>query len=332
MKKIAILSLCCWAAQAQSITLFPDRIETSATGTIKVRINNTDQLVISADSVNINSVTGSGNRYITTTPNGRLTTVTTAGTGVNGLNIYQGAITPSNAFGVSGETYINNSTWDVYQKVSTKWTLRGNIKGEALNVIQGDTIPSPLIGLDGETYINSSTWDVSKKVNGTWVIQGNIQGAGNNIPSNASVNVPSLLFTSSTLNNTPQYDFRRGTVYFLSGVQDGLKVGINLPDKAVITGITAAIIDNNASNNLRVTVYRSANNSAISEEIATAKTAGDSGSNTYVTMLNVPVSLTVDNENYQYYLIVDSLDAINQPASWQGVGLEVKNVIINYQY
>ena len=496
MKYISILSF--WllpiVVNSQSMTFFPDRIETSATGTIKVKINNIDQLRITKDSVNFNATVGTGTRYITTTPNGRLTTITTTGTGVNGLNTYQGTTVPANSLGVAGETYINTTNWDFYKKISSAWSIQGNIKGatgltgatgsqgiqgttgaagatgatgsqgiqgatgltgatgsqgiqgamgatgsqgiqgatgatgsqgiqgiagtngatwrnasglpsnslgidgdfyldntspntyykrvsgayvsqgtlrgltgatgsqgiqgatgltgatglqgiqgitgsmgvngiDGLNVYQGNATPLNSLGVNGETYLNTTTWNVSKKILGAWVIVGNIQGTGNSIPSNGYTNIPALMFNSATLTNAPVYNFSKGTVYFLEGIFDNLKTAINLPDKATINSISAAVIDNSFSDNIQLTLYRSANSAIYSEVISTAKTGGASGSDTMISTLTLPVaSLIIDNATYQYYIIAEPLDAINNQGRWRGNGLEIKNIVINYQY
>ncbi|MFG4005326.1 hypothetical protein ACGI8V_24440, partial [Flavobacterium aquidurense] len=108
--------------------------------------------------------------------------------GVDGKSITGGTGAPgATTPGKDGDTYVDNSTGDVYVKQGDTWVTIGNIKGPKGDdgkdgvdgkSITGDTgapgVTTP--GKDGDTYVDNSTGDVYVKQGDTWVTTGNIKG------------------------------------------------------------------------------------------------------------------------------------------------------------
>jgi len=86
-----------------------------------------------------------------------------------------------------GDFYLNSNTGDVYEQISSVWTIVANIKGptgsagtNGTNGLNGTTwysgsgVPSSGTGVNGDFYIRFATGDYYQKQSGSWVIVGNI--------------------------------------------------------------------------------------------------------------------------------------------------------------
>ncbi len=102
------------------------------------------------------------------------------GKSITGGNGPAGPATP----GKDGDTYVDNSTGDVYVKQGDNWTITGNIKGpkgdngkDGLSITGGNGPAGPATpGKDGDTYVDNSTGDVYVKQGDNWTVTGNIKG------------------------------------------------------------------------------------------------------------------------------------------------------------
>ncbi|SHH89421.1 hypothetical protein SAMN05444481_1421, partial [Flavobacterium frigidimaris] len=108
--------------------------------------------------------------------------------GVDGKSITGGTGAPgATTPGKDGDTYVDNSTGDVYVKQGDTWVTTGNIKGpkgddgkdgvDGKSITGGTGAPGATTpGKDGDTYVDNSTGDVYVKQGDTWVTTGNIKG------------------------------------------------------------------------------------------------------------------------------------------------------------
>ncbi|MDA6068412.1 hypothetical protein NJT12_02145, partial [Flavobacterium sp. AC] len=109
--------------------------------------------------------------------------------GIDGKSITGGTGAPgATTPGKDGDTYVDNSTGDVYVKQGDTWVTTGNIKGakgddgkdgvDGKSITGGAGAPGGTTpGKDGDTYVDNSTGDVYVKQGDTWVTTGNIKGA-----------------------------------------------------------------------------------------------------------------------------------------------------------
>ncbi|MDA6072744.1 collagen-like protein, partial [Flavobacterium sp. AC] len=108
--------------------------------------------------------------------------------GIDGKSITGGTGAPgATTPGKDGDTYVDNSTGDVYVKQGDTWVTTGNIKGpkgddgkdgaDGKSITGGTGAPGATTpGKDGDTYVDNSTGDVYVKQGDTWVTTGNIKG------------------------------------------------------------------------------------------------------------------------------------------------------------
>jgi hypothetical protein len=97
---------------------------------------------------------------------------------------------PPNSLGVDGDYYLNDATGNVYQRVSTAYSVVANILGPAGSTgpagpqgpvgsawRAGAGAPANTLGADGDFYLNDTTDDVYQRQSGTYVVVANIGGA-----------------------------------------------------------------------------------------------------------------------------------------------------------
>jgi len=119
--------------------------------------------------------------------------------------IITGVDDPLNESGFNGDVYFNFASFDVFEKESGSWVLKGNIKGpqgdqgltgsqgltgnagtngtngtngsdgtNGNNFLQGSADPTAAIGVDGDSYLNNQSLDIFLKSGGSWSLTGNI--------------------------------------------------------------------------------------------------------------------------------------------------------------
>lgn len=76
---------------------------------------------------------------------------------------YNGNGIPSNNLGINGDTYKDDLTGDIYEKVDGKWVLKSTPKA-----LSGEGAPSDELGNDGDTYEDTLSGATYKKVSGHW--------------------------------------------------------------------------------------------------------------------------------------------------------------------
>lgn len=88
--------------------------------------------------------------------------------------------------GIDGDFYLDTSTYNLYQKKDSLWSLIGNIKGEqgsqgeagqdGAAILSGALNPLENEGKDGDIYLNTMTSDIFQKIDGSWTQVVNIRG------------------------------------------------------------------------------------------------------------------------------------------------------------
>lgn len=111
-----------------------------------------------------------------------------------------GSVAPTNQ-GKEGDFYLNETTFELYRKVSEVWQLMGSIKGEkgetgetgatgepgtpgtpgakgadGATWLFGTGVPSSQ-GKEGDFYLKTDTYDIYRKDSSGWQKTGNIKGA-----------------------------------------------------------------------------------------------------------------------------------------------------------
>lgn len=90
---------------------------------------------------------------------------------------------PSNAVGNIGDSYLEQSTGNIYKKSASGWDEPiGNLQGGDGDKFWSspyapDSAENPYTGSDGDIYINTSTFEIFQKINGTWTLKGVLKGA-----------------------------------------------------------------------------------------------------------------------------------------------------------
>lgn len=93
-----------------------------------------------------------------------------------------GSGAPASGIGNLGDSYLEQSTGDIYKKTASGW-------GDPIGNLQGgdgdkfwstpyhpDDANNPYQGSDGDLYINTLTFELYQKVNGTWTLKGVLKG------------------------------------------------------------------------------------------------------------------------------------------------------------
>lgn len=85
---------------------------------------------------------------------------------------------PQNTLGNVGDSYLEQTTGDVYKKTQSGWgSPVGNIGGsDGDKWLSGASDPAAGTGSDGDWYINTTTYELFQKVAGTWEPRGTIKG------------------------------------------------------------------------------------------------------------------------------------------------------------
>ncbi|QJR79601.1 hypothetical protein CA267_001710 [Alteromonas pelagimontana] len=86
--------------------------------------------------------------------------------------------TPPAAMGNVGDTYLEQTTGDIYKKTSSGWgSPVGNISGsDGDKWLSGTSAPAAGTGSNGDMYLNTTNYALYQKVNGTWEPRGTIKG------------------------------------------------------------------------------------------------------------------------------------------------------------
>ncbi len=111
--------------------------------------------------------------------------------GKDGVSWQFGSGDPSADLGKVGDFYLDQSTFNVYQKGFMGWFLVDSIKGadgndgqngeDGATWLLGEGEPSEDLGKDGDMYMDTTTYTVYQKAEGAWENVGVIKGAdGNN--------------------------------------------------------------------------------------------------------------------------------------------------------
>ncbi len=103
--------------------------------------------------------------------------------GTDGSSCFSGSGVPDSALGNNGDSYIDISNGDVYDKANGAWAVKGNIHGAAgksgtngkngedgqdgSSFLSGAGAPGASLGKDGDAYLDTSTWDVYVNDSGT---------------------------------------------------------------------------------------------------------------------------------------------------------------------
>ncbi|MBX9934569.1 MAG: hypothetical protein K2Y56_24140 [Methylobacterium sp.] len=104
--------------------------------------------------------------------------VTTAIQGVQGSSVRVGTGAPSNSLGTDTDLYLNSTTGDLYQKVSSVYSVVANIQGAPGAVWRsGAGAPSNSLGINGDYYLNTTSQDVSQRQAGAYAVVTNLRGA-----------------------------------------------------------------------------------------------------------------------------------------------------------
>ena len=128
--------------------------------------------------------------------------------GADGKSFHTGVTAPDSNLGNNGDSYLNITTGDIYNKTGGQWQKIGELKGpkgekgdkgdagvagkdgatgakgdkgdagkDGKSIISGTNAPANAIGKDGDVYLNFTTGDLYYKDNGAWSPVGNIKGA-----------------------------------------------------------------------------------------------------------------------------------------------------------
>lgn len=95
-------------------------------------------------------------------------------TGTDGASVLSGVGAPAAATGKNGDTYINLTNGEVYQKASGAWndtgySLQGKSSGSAgSSFLTGTGVPSASSGNNGDSYVDLTTGNVYQKASGAW--------------------------------------------------------------------------------------------------------------------------------------------------------------------
>ena len=132
----------------------------------------------------------------------------TGAKGADGKSFHTGVTIPDPNLGNNGDSYLNITTGDIYNKTGGQWQKIGELKGpkgekgdkgdagvagkdgatgakgdkgdagkDGKSIISGTNTPTNTIGKDGDVYLNFTTGDLYYKDNGAWSPVGNIKGA-----------------------------------------------------------------------------------------------------------------------------------------------------------
>ncbi len=115
--------------------------------------------------------------------------------GGDGTGILIDSIDPVGGDGNVGDLWVNDDTWDVFEKTgASTWTLRGNIEGaqgvqgdpgsngsdgaDGAVWLSGSGAPAGGLGNDGDNYLRKDApiGDWYRKESGSWVLQANLRG------------------------------------------------------------------------------------------------------------------------------------------------------------
>ena len=119
--------------------------------------------------------------------------------GADGAAFLQGAGAPGAGLGADGDTYLDTTSRDLYQKSSGTWTVIANLSGgpagpagpagpkgdpgdpgddgdDGASVRSGAGAPAAGLGADGDVYIDSTNGDLYTKSAGAWTKTGSLQG------------------------------------------------------------------------------------------------------------------------------------------------------------
>lgn len=139
--------------------------------------------------------------------------------GTNGSVILIDIGVPNPGIGFDNDCYLDEISYNFYQKVSGTWVLKGNIKGpqgtaglpgangtngaDGATWLGGNGVPSVSIGVNNDNYHNYLNGDIYKKSGGIWIIVANIKGATGATGATGStgangVGIVSIVRTSGT--------------------------------------------------------------------------------------------------------------------------------------
>lgn len=130
--------------------------------------------------------------------------------GNDGASLLTGADDPLPAFGNSGDSYINTTTWEYFTKSGNTWTSKGSIRGtdgsngsngidgtDGRTLLTGDGFPSAAAN-SGDSYIDLSNCDYYIYNGTSWDLVANIKGE-------TGKGITTIALTDSSEANRDQY-------------------------------------------------------------------------------------------------------------------------------
>lgn len=98
--------------------------------------------------------------------------------GADGATWHTGSGAPDSSTGVSGDLYLDTTSYEIYEKGSS-WASIGNIKGadaeQESNIwLTGNVNPSSSDGSDGDVYFNNDSFEIFENMGGAWTSLGNL--------------------------------------------------------------------------------------------------------------------------------------------------------------